>query len=169
MKTLHLRLGILLSFAALLLCSPLTAKNLTYNQELAQYVAKVCSSKCVDTQVLLMAIKLASERHGVQEDELLAIMRVESSFNTKAKNARSVGLMQVNLAYHAKSFKVSPYDVFSNIDVGASIYKACLIKRKGNVARALRCYNGEARKDMVYPNKVLKVLTEIRKITNPST
>jgi len=165
-KALHLSQGILLAFLVLLFHTPLTAKSLTYEHKLADYVMKVCNRKCVDPQVLIMAIQMAAERHGLEEDELLAIARVESSFNPRAKNVNSVGLMQVNLAYHAKSFKVSPYDVFANLDVGASIYKACLVKRKGNVARALRCYNGEARKDMIYPNKVLKVLAEIRKNGN---
>lgn len=158
-------LGSLLMFAVLFFSLPLTAKGLDENEELTDYISKVCKRNCVDPQLLLMAVQAASLEYNVSPKQILAIMRVESSFVVKAKNSRSVGLMQVNLKYHAKSFRASPYDVFENVDTGTSIYNACLKKKRGDVPKALRCYNGEGKQNVAYSNKVLKALSELKSIS----
>lgn len=156
--------GTLLALVILFFSLPIVARDLDNTKALADYIGTHCKKKCVNPDVVLMAVQASARNHGVSINELLAIMRVESAFNPKANNQGSVGLMQVNLKYHARSFRVNPYDVFANVDVGASVYKACLVKRKGNVAKALRCYNGEGAKNMIYPNKVLKTLADINKL-----
>lgn len=125
-------------------------------------MSKVCLAQCIDPTEVVGYVKEAAKDLEIDPIDLLAIMQVESGFKPKAYNKGNVGLMQVNLRYHKSKFKSSPYNAQANIFVGASIYKACLIKRKYNKARALRCYNGENRKDMIYPNKVIKAMKELQ-------
>lgn len=150
---------------AILFHQTLTAQDLQTNNELQYHVAKMCKTKCADPQLLLMAVQQSAIDHNVPEALILAIIQVESGFKPKAKNSGSVGLMQVNLKYHRNKFKVSPYDIFSNVDVGTGIYKACLKAKRGNVAKALRCYNGEGVKNMIYPNKVLRTVSQIKSLS----
>lgn len=133
---------------------------------LHDYISSVCPkrSKCVEQESLLSAVHRAAKVHSLDFKKLLAIVRVESSFDIKAKNISSVGLGQVNLDYHRSKFKGSPYNVEDNILVAAGIYKQCLIKHQQHEKKSLRCYNGENSKDFVYANKVLKAYAEISKL-----
>lgn len=169
MKLRQLMLGVLFMIVASLSSFPIVAQETTQVDVFTSYKNKACLRDCVDSDLVLLSVQESAKAIGVEANDLLAIMRVESAFKPKAYNLGNVGLMQVNLKYHAKKFKTSPYDVPANIYVGASIYKACLTKRKGNKAKALRCYNGENSKSMVYPNKVLKVLNEIKSLNIFST
>ena len=141
------------------------AKELEDPQVLAQYIAVHCKKRCVNPDTVFIAVQEAAIKYNIPVNMLLAIMRVESSFKPKAENLDSVGLMQVNLKFHAKKFKVSYYDIFANVDIGASIYRDCLNKRKNDTAKALRCYNGENAKNMIYPNKVIKAFNEINALS----
>lgn len=135
--------------------------------DLNAYIHHKCKSKCINSKALLKVTKQEALTKGIDYRHLLAIITVESGFKPKARNQDSVGLMQVNLSYHSKSFHSSdPTNLRSNIRVGASIYKACYIKHKGNVFKALKCYNGEGRKTNVYSAKVLLAFKEISKLTD---
>lgn len=133
---------------------------------LHDYISSVCpkGAKCVEQESLLSAVHRAAKIHNLDFKKLLAIVRVESSFNVRAKNASSVGLAQVNLDYHRKKFKGSPYDIADNIMVAESIYYKCLIKHRQHEKKSLRCYNGENSKDFTYADKVLKAYAEISKL-----
>lgn len=123
---------------------------------------KICKSKCKDTDIILNAANMSSEVHGLDLSIILAIMYVESSFIPKAKNGRSVGLMQVNLDYHLKKFKgKDPYGINDNIFIGSGIFKDCMVKNKNNVNKALRCYNGSPNSNE-YPKKVFAALKIVR-------
>ncbi len=123
--------------------------------------SSTCKSYCKSTDDIVTAAQIASDVIGVDLALILAIMKIESSFMIKAKNGRSVGLMQVNLDYHRSKFKgKDPYGIYDNTFVGTSIFKDCLKTTKGNVNRALRCYNGSWQSN-VYPTKVLNALKSI--------
>ena len=140
---------------------PLEAYSKGFDPSFETHMSKVCLTKCANPVRILDAAQNVAKDLELDPIDILAIMQVESGFKPMANNNGSVGLMQVNLHYHKRKFKTSPYDLEANIFVGASVYKACLIKRNNNKAQALRCYNGETRKDMIYPNKVLKVIREL--------
>lgn len=131
-----------------------------------QHFNKVCKANCIDANLLVFFTEAVAKDLGLDFKDLLAIMQVESGFIPKAYSRGNVGLMQVNLYYHRKKFKSSPYNVLDNIYVGATIYKTCLIKHKQSKPKALRCYNSEAVKDMIYPNKVLKALKELDSVSD---
>lgn len=120
-----------------------------------------CKSKCSKVDEIVTASQIASEVFGVDLAIILAIMKVESSFILKAKNGRSVGLMQVNLDYHKSKFKgKDPYGVYDNVFIGTSIFKDCLNSSRNNVNKALRCYNGSHNSNE-YPTKVFAALKSI--------
>ena len=87
------------------------------------------------------AIKEASEKYGIEETLIAAIVRQESNFNPNAiSSAGAMGLMQL-MPKTAESLGVSnPYDINENIDAGTQYFKKQLDKF-GNVNMALAAYN----------------------------
>lgn len=141
------------------------AKELYYKEmTFTQYVNLKCSSRCADPKALLNGVKLLAKQRNLDFKRLLAIIAVESSFKTQAVNGGSVGVMQVNLKYHKKKFRQNPYNVWDNIRVGSSIYKACVTRHKGNARKALWCYNGEGDKTFKYPLMVFKAYDQISQL-----
>ena len=126
---------------------------------LKQYIKAACPRSCISDVLLTTLLKEESQRLRVDYRDFLAIVRVESSFNSKARNGSNVGLSQVHLKYHKKKFKGNPYDPRDNVKVGLSIYKACLTKAKGNRNKAYTCYNGGG--DPQYVSRVNKARNTI--------
>ena len=87
-------------------------------------------------------IQRASDRHGVSEALIKAVMHTESGFNVQARSpVGAQGLMQLMPAT-ARRFKVNnAYDPEQNIMAGAE-YLAWLLRRfNGNTQLALAGYN----------------------------
>jgi hypothetical protein len=87
-------------------------------------------------------IRQASQRHGVSEGLIKAVMHTESGFNVHARSpVGAQGLMQLMPAT-ARRFNVSnAYDPHQNIMAGAQ-YLSWLMKRfNGNTSMALAGYN----------------------------
>ena len=131
---------------------------------LQDYIDINCKRKCVDQEALLKAVHNAAKSHSLDFMKLIAIIKVESSFRIRAKNDTSVGLAQVNLTFHKKSFKKDYYDVDDNVLVGAGVYARCKKKYPGDELNPLRCYNGEKSKNFRYANKVMKAYRDIVKL-----
>jgi soluble lytic murein transglycosylase-like protein len=97
------------------------------------------------TQIVVAAYYFANERQ-LDPHHLLAMMRVESRFNPKARSSEgALGLMQVIPRYHKTALaKRNPLDPVVSIEVGSLVYHDCLEKANGNVRKAVSCYSGGA-------------------------
>lgn len=137
--------------------------NVSYGKTLDDYIQKHCSKDCVDTQTVINASRMIADSLSLDYLILLSIIRVESNFSKKARNGSSVGLMQVHLRYHRDKFaKGDPFNPYSNIFIGASILKDCMVRVKNNSIKSFRCYNGNGSHN--YAEKVLKAYNEIKQL-----
>lgn len=100
---------------------------------------------------------------GIDPLLLLAVMAIESTFNSEAvSKAGAKGLMQVMPYVHSDKFEyfggVSVvFDPYANMQVGTRILKDCL-KKRGSLKAALRCYVGAKKNnDGGYAKKVIAV------------
>lgn len=144
-------------FTLLLALLPVSA-----NSNITEYINGRCGNNCFHVSNMINeAVQIASESHQVKPEVIIAVMQVESRFNPKAQNMSNKGLMQVNLRYHRKKFfGTNPLNVYANVYVGTSILKECMVKRQGNLPKALKCYNGGG--DPGYVKKVLTALNSVK-------
>lgn len=130
---------------------------------LESYISRVCKSPCADISKVVAAVDMAATVYGLDKAMLLAIIHTESTFNKRAKNGSSVGLMQVHIRYHLPKFEGhNLYGEFANIFAGARILKDCS-ERKGqkrSVDKTLSCYNGGGTKG--YAAKVQRKMKQFR-------
>ncbi|MEG0771766.1 transglycosylase SLT domain-containing protein [Clostridium sp.] len=126
-----------------------------------------------------LAIKEASKKHGVDEELIRAIIKVESDFNPKVKSsAGAMGLMQLmpeNVKYYGVK---DPYNIEENIDAGTRHIKDYLKMHNNDLDMALAAYNfgpGNMRKRGItgeehfykLPTETKNYLVKIRKYYNP--
>lgn len=121
-------------------------------------------------EITFATLKWAKE-FEVDEKLLLAIMKVESTFDKYAiSTSGAYGLMQVIPVWHkdkilkAKKELGNPelFDINTNIYLGAWIVHDCFIKSRGNLQSALLCYSGQTPdydKKVLYAYKALKIST----------
>ena len=136
---------------------------------LSGYIEKHCRSNCVDPAALHFGVEAVANELDVNPVVLLAIIRVESNFRTKAvntKNGKSAGLMQIQVRWHKEKFRGENHlDIMDNLRVGAMVYRDCARKHKGSREKALLCYNGYQKNGMkIYVPKVLQAYKELEQI-----
>lgn len=89
------------------------------------------------------AIKVSSQKYGIDENLIRAIITVESNFNPNCvSKAGAKGLMQL-MPENCRDLNVSdPFNIEQNIDGGTRHIKEYLDKYNGDVEMALMAYNG---------------------------
>ena len=84
------------------------------------------------------------DKHSVEPELVIAIIEVESTFDTYAVNETSVGLMQVNSPVHTDRMvelnATNMFNPFDNVTVGIDILAEAL-SRYDTVGEALTAYN----------------------------
>lgn len=96
----------------------------------------------------------ASDRTGISISLVLAVIGVESNFNTTAQNNGAMGLMQVVASVHKINMPRKLYNPEYNIQVGTGILKDN-IHQGGGISDGLALYNGSYGVSTVYSKKVL--------------
>lgn len=96
----------------------------------------------------------SAEHHNISPTLILAIISIESNFNTNAYSYGSIGLMQVVASIHKIKPAEKLYDPEYNIKVGSKILKSS-IKRGGGIIQGLGLYNGSFHINDAYSDKVL--------------
>jgi soluble lytic murein transglycosylase-like protein len=81
-------------------------------------------------------IYTTAERYNIPPELALAMMKVESNFNTNAENNGCHGLMQVNSLYHTGDL----FDLKVNVESSFSLLGS-LIEESDNLKQALGKYN----------------------------
>lgn len=153
---------VIATLVALSYLSPVSA------QTLQQTIDKFCRKDCVSAEKLTHVAKKAGQSYKVDHRAILAIVHVESKYHIKAKNGSSVGLTQVLLRYHRPKFKTNnPYNVEDNVFTGASIFRDCLRRTRGDYEKAFRCYNGGG--DPRYVPKMRTAYSMMRSLELPKT
>lgn len=89
------------------------------------------------------AIRSASNKYGVEESFVKAMIKQESSFNPNTTSrAGAMGLMQL-MSYNCTEYSVkNPYNIEDNVNGGVKYIKDLLDKFDGNKQLALSAYNG---------------------------
>ena len=129
------------------------------------YVKSRCKTNCADSEKIKDIVFKLADDNQINPFVVLSIISVESGFRMNAKNGSNTGLMQINLKYHKSKFPTRNYlDMEQNLTVGFTILKECVDRNAGNIARALRCYNGYGNTE--YVSKVQKTMAQISKLVD---
>lgn len=138
------------------------AKLEAWRENMTAYLSRAYRVPRSRIEQIIEASIEAGRQNDIDPLLLLSITAAESTFNPKARNARSgaSGLMQVLPAAHAHRFKKRDggiFDIETNLQVGAELLRE-LIDKTGSLQRGLKHYMGAAllSHDSGYGNRVTR-------------
>ena len=111
------------------------------------------------------------KRHQVEPELILAIIAVESTFKERAvSRVGARGLMQVMPGAHSRRIgeiggSHELFDPAKNIHVGSRILVKYLDDHSGNLRRALLGYNGSLGTRSSFPDRVMRIYRDLRRVT----
>jgi soluble lytic murein transglycosylase-like protein len=121
-------------------------------------------------QIVTEAIR-NGEIHQVDPELILAIIAIESTFKERAvSRVGARGLMQVMPGSHPSKIREiggshALFDPAKNIHTGSRILASYLDNHSGHLRRALLSYNGSLGMRSSFPDKVLRIYRDLRRIT----
>lgn len=87
-------------------------------------------------------VDVASDRHQLDADFILSVIRAESGFNPRAQSPKgALGLMQLMPETALQLGVRNPFEPGANIDGGTKYLRDLLLQYHGDVAKALAAYN----------------------------
>ena len=121
--------------------SNLSMSQALQNLEPENETSSINSTYASKSQLISM-INQVSQKHGVDEKLVQALIKQESGFNPNAKSkVGAIGLMQL-MPSTAKAMGVkNPYNAAQNVEGGVKYLKSMLNKYNGNIILALAAYN----------------------------
>lgn len=121
-------------------------------------------------QIVAEAIR-NGRSHQVEPELILAIIAVESTFKERAVSREGArGLMQVlPRSHHRKMQEIGGaqalFDPAKNIHTGSQILVKYLDAHSGDMRRALLSYNGSLGSRSSFPDRVLRIYRDLRRVT----
>lgn len=116
--------------------------NVSVNNNGSNYI-EVTNKNASQKQQIEDAVRKASEKYGIDENLIKAVIKTESNFNPNAvSSVGAKGLMQIMPANYKHLGISNPFDIYQNIDGGTKLLREYLDKYNGDVEMALMAYNG---------------------------
>jgi hypothetical protein len=91
---------------------------------------------------LNQVVSAASDKHQIDPDLIISVIRAESDFNPNARSSKGAeGLMQLMPGTASRLGVANTFDPAANIDGGTQYLRELLLKYNGDMVKALAAYN----------------------------
>jgi soluble lytic murein transglycosylase-like protein len=136
-----------------------------YSNAVIKFTSKGANVSGSNMERINNAVTAASQRYGINEDLIRAIIKQESGFNPySVSGAGASGIMQIMPENFRNLGITDPFNIEQNINGGTKLLKGYLDKYNGNTEMALAAYNGGPgtmqRRGVSSPNQIYKMPSE---------
>ncbi|QAA31200.1 lytic transglycosylase domain-containing protein [Clostridium manihotivorum] len=136
-----------------------------YSNAVLKFTSKGANVSGSNMERINNAVTAASQRYGINEDLIRAIIKQESGFNPySVSGVGASGIMQIMPENFRNLGITDPFNIEQNINGGTKLLKGYLDKYNGNTEMALAAYNGGPgtmqRRGVSSPNQIYKMPSE---------